>query len=160
MLCERKRVSLSYFIAYLLMRIFPINNLYLSNVNRQMSNRESVGNVHHHGEPDVGSGMYGVWYWTEVLRLTSFPSSSLTGSTSSILQFTILKSFIMENGDTKFIKYKDIGAFETIESKLLCIEYGHGQFSWLYIFLVPLADFHCNIFYVKMFYKRRIDITL
>ena len=34
----------------------------------------------------------------------------------------------MENGDTKFIKYKDIGSFETMESKLLCIEYGHGQF--------------------------------
>ena len=42
----------------------------------------------------------------------------------------------------KFItKLKYVGAFETIESKILYIEYGHGQLSWLYIFMVPLADF-------------------
>ena len=58
------------------------------------------------------------------------------------------------------LKFKYVGAFETIESKILCIEYGHGQLSWLYIFMVPLADFYCNIFYVKMFYKRSSEITL
>ena len=67
---------------------------------------------------------------------------------------------ILKSKDTKFIKFKYVGAFETIESKILCIEYGHGQLSWLYIFMVPLADFYCNIFYVKMFYKRSSEITL